>query len=189
MRMPKRYEDYLKQFDAALGKTGANDRDDITREIESHLALAAQRGPSGLDDAIAELGPPMALAEAYRLALNIPKSANGSVLSEVLRVAAGRARARAFVIRSIMLTGLLLLLAAIFASLALLQPFAPQDLPGFIGKFMLGGLARTTQGTTMLGWSLTVLGGALAVGSLFAASTQARHAWRRLILTKAALAT
>jgi len=187
--MSKRYEDYLKQFDTALGKTGANDRDDIMREIESHLALAAQRGPSGLDDAIAELGPPMALAEAYRLALDIPKSATGSVLSEVLRVAAGRARARAFLIRSTALTGLLLMLAAMFASIALLQPFAPQDLPGFIGKFMLGGLARTTERTTMVGWSLTVLGGLLAVGSLFAASTQARNAWRRLVLTKAAPAT
>jgi uncharacterized membrane protein len=183
----KRYDGYLKQFDAALQNAGAVDREDIVREIESHLALAEQRGTSALDEVIDELGPPQKLAEAYQSALDIRKVANASVSSKLFGVAARHPRAAAA--GPIVATGLFLMLAGVLANIALLQPLAPQFLPGFIGKFMLGGLARTAEATATLGWSLTALGGALALACLFAASRHARHAWDRLILAHEALAT
>src|SRR3954447_5671430 len=91
--MSKQSDAYLRQFDAALQKAGAVDREDIVREIESHLSLAEHRGPSALDGVIAELGPPQKLAEAYRAGLGIRKVGNASVLSKLFGVAARHARA------------------------------------------------------------------------------------------------
>jgi uncharacterized membrane protein len=186
--MSKQYDGYLRQFDAALQKTGAVDRLDIVREIESHLSLAEQRGTSTLHDLIAELGPPQKLAEAYQSALGIRKAANASASSKLFGIAARQARAGALAAPSIVATGFLLIFAGAFAVIALLQPLAPESLPGFIGKFMLGGLARTAEATATLGWSLTAFGGALALGCLLAASMHARHAWHRLVLAQEALA-
>lgn len=185
--MPKRYDGYLRTFDAALQEAGAVDRQDIVREIESHLSLAEQRGTWALDDLIAELGPPEKLAEAYRSALGVPKAVHANAASRLFGLAARQAQVGAPAARSIAATGLLLVLAGLFADIALLQPFAPQYLPGFIGKFMLGGLARTAGATATLGWSLTALGAALTLGCLLAASTHARHALRRFIPAQATL--
>ena len=186
--MSKQSDAYLRQFDAALQKAGAVDRGDIVREIESHLSLAEQRGPSALAGAIAELGPPQKLAEAYRSALGIRKAANASALSKLSGMATRHARAGGRAAASVVATALLLTIAGAFAVIALLQPLTPESLPGFIGKFMLGGLARTAEATATLGWSLTALGGALALGCVIAASRQARHAWHRLVAAQATLA-
>jgi uncharacterized membrane protein len=180
--MSKRYDDYLRRFDAALEKAGATDRQDIVREIESHLSLAERRGVPVLDEVIAELGAPEKLAEAYRSALGIRKVENASVGSKFAAVAARHGRASVSAAGSIAVIGLFLTLAGVFAAIAALQPLVPHSLPGFIGKFMLGGLARTAEATATLGWSLTVLGAVLAVGCLIAASTHARHAWHRWAL-------
>jgi uncharacterized membrane protein len=178
--MSKQYDAYLRQLDAALEKAGAADRRDIVREIESHLSLAEQRGASALADLIAELGSPETLADAYRSALGARRGATLSVSSKLLGAAARHARTGGSVLRASVMPGLLLMLAGLFAVIALLQPLMPQWLPGFIGKIMLGGLARTAGATATLGWSMTALGGALATMCVLAAVTNARHAWRRL---------
>jgi uncharacterized membrane protein len=186
--MSKQSDAYLRQFDAALQKAGAVDREDIVREIESHLSLAERRGPSALDGVIAELGPPQKLAEAYRSALGIQKVANSSASSKLFGVAARHPRAGGHAAASVVATALLLTIAGVFAVIALLQPLAPESLPGFIGKFMLGGLARTAEATATLGWSLTALGGALALGCVIAALRHARHAGHRFVAAQATLA-
>lgn len=178
--MSKQYDAYLKRFDAALEEAGAVDRQDIVREIESHLSLAERRGTAALDGVIAELGPPEKLAEAYLSELGVRKTAKAFVAIKLPRVTAYHIRAGAFAARSIAVSGFLLVLAGVFTVIALLQPLTPQSLPGFIGKFMLGGLARTPEATATLGWSLTAVGGALALACLFAALAQARHAWHHL---------
>ncbi|MEP7007550.1 MAG: hypothetical protein ABI810_16325 [Sphingomonas bacterium] len=183
--MPKPYEDYLRQFDAALQKIGAVDRQDILREIESHLSLADRRGMAALDAFIAELGSPQKLAESYRLALGFKQPPTPSFPSRLVGITARHARTGATAAGAIVATTLLLTLAGLFALIALLQPLAPQSLPGFIGKFMLGGIARTAEATATLGWSLTAIGGALACGCLLAASTNAKRAWHLLLPAQA----
>lgn len=183
--MPKPYEDYLSQFDAALQKIGAIDRQDILREIESHLSLADRRGTAALDELIAELGSPQKLAESYQLALGLKQSPAPPFASRLVEIGTRHTRTSASAAGPVVATTLLLTLAGMFALIALLQPLAPQSMPGFIGKFMLGGIARTPEATAALGWSLTAIGGALTLGCLVAASTNARRVWHRLLPVQA----
>lgn len=179
--MPKPYEDYLRQFDAALQKIGAVDRQDILREIESHLSLADRRGTAALDEFIAELGSPQKLAESYRLAFGFKQPPTPAFASRLVETVARHAHAGASAAGPVAATMLLLMLASLSGMIALLQPLAPQSLPGFIGKLMLGGIARTAEATATLGWLLTAIGSALTLACLLAASTNARRAWHRLL--------
>lgn len=77
---------YIEQFRAGLGRLRPADRDELVREIESHIAEATEAGRP-LAEVLEKLGPADKLARAYSAELLLdPNRTNGTRGSRLLAV-------------------------------------------------------------------------------------------------------
>ena len=176
-------ESYLKQLRTSLRALPADQVDDIVREIRSHLIDSAGTNAAGdgrqMNEAIARLGDPAALASTYvmdHLALNAQATRSPLLLLRLVSLWATRS-----------FEGIVALVLAVFGyaialiglGCALLKPFTPDRIGLWVERvppddysFQLGRVAvPPSDAHEVLGWYIVPLG--LIVGALaFTATTR-----------------
>ena len=181
MSNPEQIENYLQQFETSLRGLNPEDRADVLAEIRSHLFERAEHGEAATAAALGELGTPHKLArvypQEYNLSAALSRQTPRQLLAALLRVVKRNTRAAIFA----GVACCFYFFAVASSGIAFLKPLAPDGLPGFIGKFGLGGMARTPQAMDVLGWALIPIGVALAVVSYLCGTALLRSAARRTL--------
>lgn len=114
--MDPQLDNYLKEFERALGPLDSPDREDALREIESHLADGTASGATPVD-LLTGLGNPRALARALVAdRIDRRRLELGRILVAYAFVAGSSAA-------SVVIIPLLTLFAVAFAVIALASPF------------------------------------------------------------------
>ncbi|HSC07686.1 MAG TPA: hypothetical protein VLD59_12745 [Steroidobacteraceae bacterium] len=176
-------ESYLKQLRTSLRALPADQVEDIVREIRSHLIDSAGTSAAGdgrqVNEAIARLGDPAALASAYvmdHLALNAQATRSPLLLLRLVSLWATRSFEG---IVALVLAVLGYAIALIGLGCALVKPFTPdriglwvEHVPPDDYSFQLGRVAMPpSDAHELLGWYIIPLG--LIVGALaFTATTR-----------------
>jgi hypothetical protein len=183
VRAEREIDSYLRQLRSALGPLPAAQADDIIGEIRSHLVetAAGDRGSNAqrVADAIARLGDPATLANAYlmeNLALRAQSTRSPFLLLRLVLLWAARS-----------VEGLVALVVAFFGyataliglGCALFKPFTPERIGLWVRQvaaddfsYQLGRVsAPPSDARELLGWYIIPLG--LIVGGIaFAATTR-----------------
>lgn len=183
-----RIDDYLRRLRWALSPLPAEDREEIVREIHSHLLDRSGPGataPVPFESVERELGPPEGLArrylEGYEISLALGSGSAWGMLRTALRLL-GRGAAAV----GLFFIVLLYITALSFLVTALMKPLFPENVGLWIGGqppvFLFGFFDDTTRPGVreVLGyWSIPVAIGA-AIGLYAAATALLRRLLRSL---------
>jgi uncharacterized membrane protein len=174
-------EKYLRRLKWSLRRLPAEDRAAIDQEIRSHLLEKGAVSAAALQETLRELGEPHELAAGYLQEFDMLDALSRPAPARLLFALLGRIARNLRIAPSAIAGCAFYILSASFLAIAMLKPFAAEGLPGFIGKFGLGGLARTPAATDLLGWVLLPLGLALALICYLSGTAILRRAARSLL--------
>lgn len=170
-----RIDDYLAELRKRLHSLSEEQISDIVEEIRSHLLdTAASSVPireteAGLDAALAQLGPPSALAASY-LADNLIARRRGSWPWTVLRAISRWATlsVKGFLVFVVCTMGYSFGIS--FFLVALVKPFLPKAGLWLIDQdtysVVLGFTDASPRGHELLGWTIIPIGFALGGGTV-----------------------
>jgi uncharacterized membrane protein len=181
----RHYLDHLKR---ALRVLPSEDRAAILAEIESHIADRISGGGS-VDDALASLGDPAELAQAYleqyKLEDALSRASNVSLMAAIFERATRNVLALATGLGALMLY----LFAVSFAAVAVLKPVLPQSVGFWWGKsdYALGILDKAPTDTPeLLGYGIIPIS-VVACVLCYLAGTALMRFGGRLLLRKSAI--
>jgi len=185
---PDTVRTYLDRLARALRVLPLEDRAAILAEIESHIADRISGGRS-VDDALASLGDPAELAQAYldqyKLEDALSRASNASLMAAILERATRNLLALVTGLGALMLY----LLAVSFAAVAVLKPVMPQNVGFFWGNaaVVFGILDKAPAGTPeLLGYGIIPIS-VVACVLCYLAGTALMRFGGRLLLRKSAI--
>jgi len=176
-------ESYLAGLDGALRGVRREERDEILREIRTHILDSLPNNPqTGVDAVLRRLGAPERLAEQYQTEFLLTQASHSFspwlLLSSAWRWA--HTGVRGFAVFMVAMVGYVT--AAGFLISALLKPFMPNEVGLWVGRgtFGFGDLGHRAGVHEVLGsWYIPV-----TMFLAFGAAVGTTHALRWLIRTR-----
>lgn len=182
-------DDYIRRLLWSLQSLEHDDRRGIAGEIRSHLTDCAECGEAALAAALAGLGTPHGLArryiEEYELAGAVGRAAPGRLMVAML----GRASQSLVAMAAVFGTMTLYLFGLVLAGMAILKPFAPDQVGAWHGArgWQIGIAAQPPGGGVELaGYWIIPLSIALALGCYLAGTRVLRAGGGQLLRRQAA---
>ena len=181
MSVESRINLYLDELAAALHLLAPAEKENILREIRSHLEEEGARDMVSLEAAISDLGNPRELADCYAREQRLSAARVRRWFPLLLLVMLAHSVRSVKAAPALAVGASLYFFAAAFTIIALIRPLAPDGLAGFVGKFGLGPYARTPEQMNTLGWALLPVGLTLAVAAALAGTAILRRGARNLL--------